>query len=459
MGFIKSVSIVSVLVLLLAITVSVYQEYLEKSDRIIFEDWSNKNKIDASNLQVNEFKIEFNQADWDDLVKRLENTRYFNLLNESMVQRFEYGFDPEYAKILVNYWKKKFNWKNQVNYLNKFKQFKVRINGVDVHFLRIKTGKNEKNLIPLLMVDGWPGSFFGFYKMLDYFIEKNIAYDIIIPSIPGYGYSSPLNEPVTLLEVSRYFDALMRSTHGESVQYFIHGEDWGSVITRIMAHLYPQRVKGVHITLPFFNPFYNLQATIQFLLSSLLPSYVLTPEEVEYKLNEIYSVPGYLKALWNEFAYYHLQATKPDTLGHGLTDSPVGLLAYILEKYSSWSFDFKEKILGSPSGNLEEFNKDDLLTITSIYWFTNSISSSMRLYKSSKRDLFDYPASLIHSIKSEVPISVQMSKYELVMPSNSVRYKYPNLKEFKLIETGHFASFHNPKKTGDSIIRLVNACN
>ena len=142
-----------------------------------------------------------------------------------------------------------------------------------------------------------------------------------------------------------------------------------------------------------------------------------------------------------------------------MTDSPVGLLAYVLEKYSCWSFDRETKILGNPSGNLDAFDVDDLLTITSIYWFSNSISSSMRFYKSSKRDLFDYPASLIHSIKSEVPLSVQMSKFELIIPSNSVRYKYPNLKEFKIVDRGHFAAFHDPEETGDSIIELINSCN
>ena len=201
MAILKSISTASIIILLLAITLSIYQEHTEISNRVIFEEWSKQNEIDTASIQRTEFEIEFNQAEWNDLVKRLENTRYFNVLNESIVQRFEYGFDPDFAEKLVNHWKNDFNWKSQVAYLNKFKQFKVVIKGVEVHFLRVKTNQGQKNAVPLLLVDGWPGSFFGFYKMLDYLMEKNVAYDIIVPSIPGYGYSTPVNKPVTLLEV------------------------------------------------------------------------------------------------------------------------------------------------------------------------------------------------------------------------------------------------------------------
>jgi hypothetical protein len=148
----------------------------------------NKITIEKSKTKSNPFKIEFNQNEWDLLLKKLELTRYFSRLDDKSASRFELGFDPEFARELVEHWRTKFNWTERVNYLNKFRQYKIEINGTVVHYVHVVTNSN-KNLkeVPLLMVDGWPGSFFGFYKMIETIIESfnDFSFSIIVPSIPG----------------------------------------------------------------------------------------------------------------------------------------------------------------------------------------------------------------------------------------------------------------------------------
>ena len=187
--------------------------------------WLKTKEISLEGIKNEEFKIKYNQKDWDFLLSKLENTRYFERLDDKHVSRFEYGFDSEYAKDLVDYWKKYFNWSKQVDHLNSKQQFLITINDVKIHYVRVKC-RTEKISKRLMLIDGWPGSFFGFYKMIDRLLEIDESFDIIVPSIPGYGYSTPLNKPVDILETSQLFDALMRYVHGESCEYYVHGEDW-----------------------------------------------------------------------------------------------------------------------------------------------------------------------------------------------------------------------------------------
>ena len=203
--------------------------FQEELNRKRVEEWSELNKIylNESNATIVNFKVDFNESEWDFLKIKLKHSRHFKILNEKYVKRNEIGFDPEYAQELVSYWKNEFDWKSRVDYINKYPQYKLVINnGITIHYLRVVTNSNP-NPIKLLLLDGWLGAFFGFYKYIDHVVNNytSIAFDIVVPSIPGFGYSTPLERPIDAIDSAQYFDALMRFIHNDpNVTYFVHGQ-------------------------------------------------------------------------------------------------------------------------------------------------------------------------------------------------------------------------------------------
>jgi juvenile hormone epoxide hydrolase len=174
----------------------------------------------------------------------------------------------------------------------------------------ITNGKTDKT-VKLVLIDGWPGCNLSFLKLIEYLTTTylNVSWDIIVPSIPGYGYSTPLNKPLDTIDTAHYFDALMRFIHNETqLEYFVHGEDWGSLVTNHLAQMYPGRVKAIHMSMPVAGQGFSV--ILNFLLANYAPSLFLTPEEqhIDYSLSKLVSV------LVNELGYMHLQATKPDSI-------------------------------------------------------------------------------------------------------------------------------------------------
>lgn len=148
-------------------------------------------------------------------------------------------------------------------------------------------------------------------------------------------------------------------------------------------------------------------------------------------------------------------------MAHGLTDSPVGLMAYILEKYSGWSFDYDTQVVGKRDGALSKFNKDDLLSIVTIYWMSNSISSSVRYYKANIDSTFITKGFKKEmgsaTVSAKIPVGFQLSVNEvMVTPSRVAQMRFPNMTQFKLVDTlGHFAAFHDPLTTANNFVRFV----
>ena len=313
----KGFLIGSFVALVLSIAIGYYQIYKNESLTQSIIEWAETNKISIKNdkIHLKTFKIEFDQNEWDLLLKKLELTRYFKPLNNAYAARNEYGFDPEYAEELVEYWKTKFNWKSQIDYLNKYPQFKIQINDTTIHFLRVITNKKEDSVpIPIMLIDGWPGSFFGFYKMIEY-IEREfreISFDIVVPSIPGYGYSTPLDRPLDSTDAALLFDAIMRYLHGENCKYNIHGEDWGSAISTSMAKLFPERVRALHVSFPIVSLKPNPYVIWYSLLGEYWPTLFLTEHEVNH--NFTFSLRNTFEIILKKTGYFHLQATRPDTL-------------------------------------------------------------------------------------------------------------------------------------------------
>ncbi|XP_013861420.1 epoxide hydrolase 1 [Austrofundulus limnaeus] len=402
----------------------------------------------SEDKKVYPFTVKTSDEEIKDLHERIDKSRYADPLEES---GFQYGFNSTYLKKVVSYWRNGFDWKKQVAMLNKYPHFKTKIEGLDVHFLHVRPPhRADQKVLPLMLVHGWPGSFYEFYKILPLLTQNHsgVAFEVVIPSIPGYGFSeAPHKQGFNSLAASRVFLTLMERL-GFS-QFYVQGGDWGSLITTNMAQMKPDCVKGLHIN--FGMPPRGFKVLLSTMIGRYLPFLVGFSKEDVRRL-----YPYFEKNVWEtlrESGYLHIQATKPDTAGCGLNSSPVGLAAYILEKFSTWT-DRKNRDL--VDGGLErKFSLDDLLTNVMIYWTTGSIVSSMRFYK---ENLKGDPNKRIDS-KTEifVPTGLAAFPHELMhCPKSWAQLRYRNIHSYSFMPRGgHFAAFEEPQLLADDIIQFV----
>ncbi|KAG9282600.1 epoxide hydrolase 1 [Astyanax mexicanus] len=400
---------------------------------------------------IRPFRVETTQQELEDLYHRIDQTRSFSSLEDS---KFHYGFNSSYLQKVVSYWRNNFDWRKQVDKLNKYPHFKTKIEGIDIHYIHVK----PKNLpegskaVPLMMVHGWPGSFYEFYGILPLLTEPaspdDIAFEVICPSIPGYGFSeAPHKKGFDSVCAARVFHKLMKRL-GFS-QFYIQGGDWGWLITTNMAQLEPKIVKGLHVN---FAP--PAKPSLMVVLSMLLGRHF--PKLFDFSEHDIKRLFPCVQKLVvdavKETGYMHIQATKPDTAGRGLNDSPVGLAAYILEKFSTWT---DPEFVKLEDGGLErKFTLDDLLTNVMIYWTSGSIISSMRFYKENFGKGLDQPHSKIPVV---VPTGVAIFPNELMhAPKLWVKQKYHKLVTYTLAARGgHFAAMEEPELMAQDIQKFV----
>ncbi|XP_002740928.1 epoxide hydrolase 1-like [Saccoglossus kowalevskii] len=414
--------------------------------------WGNGEKPKGEeNTSIRKFKINVDDSVIDDLKQRLVKTRWFEPLEEA---KFHYGFNSTFMKTIVEYWTNKYDWKKQEKYLNQYEHFKTNIEGIDVHFMHVKPkgAIPSEKIKPLLMVHGWPGSFVEFYKIMPFLTEPKShlgtdddTFEVICPSIPGYGFSeAPHKQGFDVVAAARVFDKLMSRLGHE--KYYYQGGDWGAGIGHALSLIQPSHVLGYHTNFPNGQPsLYPVRLAI----GSVFPSLVgLDAEDV----NRIYPVFDKLKLLLRETGYAHLQATKPDTAGFGLNDSPVGLAAYILEKFI---FCTNPHYLDLHGGGLENhFTMDDLLTNVMIYWVNGNIVSSMRLYKESVPKILSGQLDAM----PEVPVGIVIFKYELAyLPKTWCKLLFPNLLTYSRMQRGgHFAAFEEPQLLAEDIRKFVS---
>ncbi|KAI4879213.1 hypothetical protein NFI96_023181 [Prochilodus magdalenae] len=385
-----------------------------------------------------------------DLHERLDRARLSRPLEDT---GFHYGFNPLYLRNVISYWRHQFDWQKQVNVLNRYPHFKTKIEGLNVHFVHCKPfGDPAHRLVkPLMLLHGWPGSFYEFYWMLPLLLtnQDDLAFEVICPSIPGYGYSdAPEVEGFSTLDAARVFLKLMERL-GYS-EFYLQGGDWGSIIATNMAQMKPDCVKGLHL-----NMFPVTSGNLVMLLSLLLGSHF--PTLVGFSQEDVNRLYPYIEknvfSMLRETGYLHIQATKPDTVGCGLNDSPVGLAAYILEKFSSWT---DSQNVHLPDGGLgRKFSLDDLLTNIMIYWTTGSVVSSMRFYKENfKGNLWkreDARAGVY------VPTGLAAFPEDLLhCPPMWARQKYKNIVSYSYMPRGgHFAALEEPQLLADDIRQFV----
>lgn len=322
---------------------------------------------------------------------------------------------------------------------------------LDVHYIHVYPEKAQKStkIIPILLLHGWPGSILEYYDIIPELMklskEHSFFFEFIVPFIPGYGYSeAPHKQGFDSIQAGIVFNNLMQRigiTH-----YYIHGGDWGSIIGNQMATLFPKNVLGYHATMCITN---TPLATLKTAVASFYPSLFIEKQYVDW----FYPFMPHFWRYLEESGYLHIQATKPDTVGVALSSNSVGLAAYILEKFSTWSnLQNRNKERG---GLNETIEIDKLLDIIMIYYGTNSITTSMRLYK----ETFSNQAHMkaLDSRKMTVPAACARFKQDIRHVSDFVlKDKFVNLIQSTYHDVGgHFAAMEVPDVLAKDIFDFI----
>ena len=368
-------------------------------------------------MAVEPFKIEVSDSDLDDLRARLERTRWPDELPGT---GWDYGSNLDYIKELVDYWRTKFDRRAQEQLINSFSHFKTDVDGLGIHFIHEK-GKGP-NPMPLVVTHGWPGTFFEMHKIISLLSDPashggdpEDAFDIVVPSLPGYGFSDhPTERGLDVFYVGELWAKLMSNNLGYQ-RFGAQGGDWGASVTAKLGFSHPDKIIGIHST------------------SVTRPTPYLGPGTRELSEAEKSTIQHRTDWQESEGGYAHIKGTKPQTLSYGLNDSPVGLAAWIVEKYRTWS---------DCGGNVESrFTKDELLTTVTIYWVTQSIGSSTKLYYETNRK----PWNLKQGERIEVPCGIASFPGENTVPLREWAERSYNIQHWTDMPSGgHFAALEEP---------------
>ena len=372
--------------------------------------------------EIKEFRIHIPQADVDDLAERLARTRWPASLPGAGWDR---GAPVAYVRELAGYWRTSFDWRAAEARLNSYPQYTTEVDGQKIHFLHVKSP--ERGATPLLLLHGWPGSVVEFTDLIGpltdpaaYGGDPAGAFHLVIPSLPGYGFSGPLTE--TGWTDGRAAAALVELMDRLGYQrYGVQGGDVGAFIAPLMGRAVPDRIIGVH-----------LNALVTFPTGDPADMAALTEAE-----------RARLAAMqqWQERsgAYLQIQGTRPQTIAHALTDSPAGLLAWIVEKFQDWT---------DPAAELPEdaVDRDRILTDVSIYWFTGTAGSAAHTYY----ERFNDPAMWRPRDRGTVPTAVAVFTTDVTVRRFADKLHHVvRWSEFN--RGGHFAALEAPDLLGADI--------
>ncbi|GCE29054.1 multidrug MFS transporter [Dictyobacter alpinus] len=362
------------------------------------------------------FTIHIPQTTLDDLRDRLSRTRW---TDEIPGTEWEYGVNRSYLKELMDYWRSEFDWRAQEKMLNTFAHFRADIDGVDVHFIH-EHGKGP-DPIPLIITHGWPSSFTQMLKIIPLLTDPERyggdpadAFDVIVPSLPGYGFSDrPVERGMTVSRIASLWTHLMTNELGYK-HFMAQGGDIGGGVTQQLALAHADYVSGIHLTdvnYPYFSE----------------KPQNLSEAEQRY-------VGASMAFLFQEGAYAMIQATKPQTLAYGLNDSPVGLAAWIIEKFRAWS---------DCDGDIErKFSKDELLTNLTLYWATETINSANRIYYEEMHN----PTPQTYDEHSDVPTAVAIFAKDITPAPREWAERTFNVQRWtQMSRGGHFAAMEEPE--------------
>ncbi|MRW92503.1 alpha/beta fold hydrolase [Duganella sp. FT80W] len=360
---------------------------------------------------VRPFKAAIPQAALDDLKLRLSMVRW---PEPELVPDWSQGVPLARLQALADYWQHQYDWRQAEAKLNAFPQFTTRIDGLDIHFLHVRS--KHPDALPILLTHGWPGSVFEFIKSIGPLVDPTAhggkaedAFHVVIPSLPGYGFSGkPSTTGWGLPHIARAWATLMRRLGYR--KWVAQGGDWGGGVTTWLAKQHADGLAAVHLNLPILFP----------------PPLEDAPDQEEQAtIAQLVAFDG------NKSGYAKLQGTRPQTIGYALADSPVAQAAWIYEKLGEWT----------DSGNDPEsvLTRDEILDNISLYWLTDSGASSARLYAESFTTDFS-------TQKLDLPVAVSLFPRELYHPPRKwAERTYSKLYYWnEAARGGHFAAFEQP---------------
>jgi pimeloyl-ACP methyl ester carboxylesterase len=376
-------------------------------------------------METKPYQVQVAEEILQDLRARLQRTHWPDEVEDA---GWNYGIPLGYMREMVAYWRDQFDWRAQEHYINSFANFRADLNGIGVHFIH-ERGQGL-NPLPLLLTHGWPSSFYDMLQLIPLLTdpvnhggEPADAFDVVVPSIPGHGFSDrPTQSGFEDYQVAKLWIKLMAGLGYE--RFAAHAYDLGASITGLLCLHHPERVIGYHTTSP------------------ANPGPALAPDAPD--LSEAERVHLAYKKEWyrEEGGYAHIQGTRPQTLAYGLTDSPAGLAAWILEKWHVWTnLPGEHKSL--------PFTKDELLANVTIYWMTQTINSANRFYREGQNTPWPKPGDRVR-----VPLGVALTATQQSErpPREYVERLYPDIRHWvELPRGGHFVALEEPQLVAESI--------
>jgi len=363
--------------------------------------------------EITPFKVSVPQAAIDDLRRRLKNTRW---PDKETVSDWSQGVPLHKAKSLIDYWERSYDWRKFERRINGYPQFRTQIDGLGIHFIHVKS--KHANALPIILTHGWPGSVVEFLKVIGpltdptaYGGSADDAFHVVIPSQPGFGFSDkPSSEGWTVVRTAKAWGVLMKRLGYD--KWVAQGGDWGSGVTHALGHVRPEGLVAAHMNWPLVFP----------------EKFPDNPTPVEKA-----AMDAAMKFANEQFGYFKEQATRPQTIGYALADSPAGQATWIYEKFQAWTDNH-----GEPEDAL---TIDEMLDDISLYWFTDTAASSARIYWENARNGGGFDAGRI-----ELPMAATIFPKEIYRaPKAWAEAHWPNLFYWNEVDKGgHFAAFEQP---------------
>ena len=387
----------------------------------------------AEDDSIRPFHINIPEEQIVELRQRIAATRW---PDKETVSDESQGIRLAEVQVLVQYWGNGYNWRNVEAKLNALPEFVTTIDGVDIQFIHVRS--HEPSALPVILTHGWPGSPLEYLKVIGpltnpvaYGARAQDAFDVVIPAIPGYGFSG---KPTDLGwgpdRVARAWDVLMKRLG--YTRYVSQGGDHGSVISDALARQAPSGLLGIHLTMPATIPA-NLVKGIN--SGDPAPDGLTVPEQRAYDALSTF--------FGRNAAYGAMMVTRPQTIGYALTDSPSALAAFTYEKIAEWSDSdgHPERVIG----------RDEILDDITLYWLTNTGASSSRFYWENNNNNFGAAAQKTNRIK--VPVAITVFPHEIYRaPESWSRQAYPSLYYFhEAAKGGHFAAWEQPELFSEEI--------
>jgi pimeloyl-ACP methyl ester carboxylesterase len=417
---------------------------------------------------MEKYTIVYNEASWQQLKKRVaESARLPSDLNASS-DAWEYGIPTKVMQELLRHWTNDFDWPVQVAKLNSYPQFvfknvsslppkgskaeKLLSNtrnagvedAIDMHFVHLVM-KDKPSAKALVFLHGWPGSWIEFCQVLNLLKNSQLDYDVIVPSLPGFTHSSPpKNAGFGLARMATTIRNLLTKLGYK--QFVVQGGDWGSMIARYIALLFPTSTLAIHLNMNPCLPPMPHKAPLR--LARIVASQIL-PVGIVMDAEESSWVSRTLHFQKAETGYQAIQSTKPQTISYAMLDSPVGLLAWIAEKFHAWSDNAE-----LPFGTIET---DDLLTNVTMYYMTRCYLSSARIYFEALGPVnTNADATRILGAKLSVPVGVANFRHEMYKTPREWSSYYYNLVHWTIVKGGHFAALEQPKLFLDDVQQFLS---